>query len=273
MILDTIVRVKKDQLSLKKQNIPEKKLDEHIEKSVFLDSRKKSFLKSIKRSKNTETLKIIAEVKKASPSKGIIRADFDYLQIANIYKKLSVNAISVLTEEQFFLGSLDYLENISRVDDMPALLRKDFIIEPYQVKESFLNGADAVLLIASILTEKELLKLMGLCTSFYLDYVLEVHNFEELKKALAVDPAIIGINNRNLKTFNVDLKTTETLLSKIPDNKIIVSESGIHTYNDALFLNNLGVDAVLIGEALMKKTDIAGSFNKIFSPLHRGVIR
>ena len=267
MILDKIVRAKKEELILKKQLVPEKMMAEKAD-SLLLSSgnKKKSFLNAIKRS-NTENLKVIAEIKKASPSKGIIREDFDCLDIAGIYKKISVNAVSVLTEEQFFMGSLEYLKNISDINNMPPLLRKDFIIEPYQIKESFVNGADAVLLIAAILTESELLELISLCSHFSLDYVLEVHNFEELEKALAVDPSIIGINNRDLQTFNVDLNTTESLLSKIPENKIVVSESGIHTCEDALFLNNLGVDAVLVGEALMKDNDIEDSFKKIFSSL------
>ena len=269
MILDKIVRAKKEELSLKKQVIPESILDIKVEKKLLSTKKNKSFLNAIKRSK-TENLKIIAEIKKASPSKGTIRPDFNHISIAQTYKNLSVNAISILTEEQFFMGSLDYLESISNLNDIPPLLRKDFIIEPYQIKESFLNGADAVLLIAAILTEQALIELMSLCTHFYLDYVLEVHNYEELEKALAVNPAVIGINNRDLRTFNVDLRTTETLLSKIPDNKIVVSESGIHTYEDALFLNNIGIDAVLVGEALMKEPNIVQSFNKIFLPLRKG---
>lgn len=263
MILDSIVAQRRLDLLTQKQHVLESELDERINHlSDFPAHRFKSAI----RRKSGESLRIIAEVKKASPSKGIIRPDFDPVSIAKTYTSLGVDAISVLTEEKHFLGSLSYLYDISQQTPTP-LIRKDFIVDSYQIKEALLNGASAVLLIAAILTKAQLKEYIQLCDEYQLDYILEVHDEDDWEKACSVNPAIIGVNNRNLKTFKVDLKTTEAFFSRKPDGVLFVSESGIHTAADAAYLNDMGVDAVLIGEGLMKTPDIATQFNAIFSVL------
>jgi len=263
MILDEIVRCKIKELCSQKDLVSENILDKQLEKFEFKN--KNLFASRIKRL-NRENIKIIAEIKKASPSKGIIREDFDPLEIAGIYASLKVDAISVLTERTYFLGAIEYLKNVSAKYQIP-LLRKDFIVDIYQIKESILNGASAVLLIASILDKHTMRNYIDFCAQIGLDYIVEVHNRRELDDALDCEAGIIGINNRNLNTFCVDIKTTELLIDKIPDSKIVVSESGILTHKDIIYLNSMKVDAVLIGEALMKTDNIEDEFKKLFANL------
>jgi len=263
MILDDIVEYKKQEVILQKQSISEYILDEQLE--IFENKKTDRFSQRVKRLKN-ENIKVIAEIKKASPSKGIIRKDFDPLKIASVYASLNVDAISVLTEKKYFMGSIQYLKEISSWYNIP-LLRKDFIIDIYQIKEAILNGASAVLLIAAILDNKTIKNYIDFCTQKGIDYILEVHNEKELSNALDCGAEIIGINNRNLKTFEVDIKTTERLIRKISDDRIIIAESGIQTHSDIAYINGLKIDAVLIGEALMKKDNIAEEFAKMFGNL------
>jgi indole-3-glycerol phosphate synthase len=194
-------------------------------------------------------------IKKASPSQGILRENFEAKEIALTYQEVGVQAISVLTEEDFFLGNISYLNEVKSNAIMPVL-RKDFILEPYQVYESRYFGADAILLIADILTKDKIIELTQLADSLDLDYIIEVHDEKELKKVLSLKVPCIGINNRDLATLEVDLKTTERLFPLIPKDKIVVVESGIKSYQDVLFLKILGVSAVLIGEAFMRSADI-----------------
>jgi len=201
------------------------------------------------------TISLIAEIKRSSPSRGVIRADFNLQQIASIYKEAEVQAVSVLTEEDFFLGSLQNLQEAKGIVDVPVL-RKDFILEPYQVYESRLFGADAILLIADFLTRERLTELMGLAESLGMDSLVEVHTEKELKKVLNLKAPLIGINNRDLHTLEVDPKTTERLFPLLPKDKTVVVESGIRNRQDVLFLKVLGVHAVLIGGALMEAEDI-----------------
>ncbi len=198
--------------------------------------------------------RIIAEIKKASPSKGILREQFDVRAIARAYEDGGAAAVSVLTETNYFQGSLDYLSAVKAEIKLPVL-RKDFIIDPYQLYEARVNGADAVLLIAAILTEDLLAQLLQLARELTLFHIVEVHDIDDVRKALAAGADIIGINNRNLKTFETNLHTTIELLPAIPDDKIIVSESGICSRTDMVWLANAGVDAFLIGETLMKEKD------------------
>jgi indole-3-glycerol phosphate synthase len=201
-------------------------------------------------------ISIIAEVKKASPSKGLIRPDFDPLQIAESYKQAGVEAMSVLTDEPFFMGSKNYLRMIRQEVNTP-LLRKDFMIDPLQVYEARLIGADCILLIAAILEPNQLAELNSLAKQLNLDVLIEVHNREELEMVFeSVEPSIIGINNRNLKTFETSLQTTEELMAYIPSSIPVVSESGIHTAEDIRYLQHLGVRSVLVGEHFMRQTDI-----------------
>ena len=201
-------------------------------------------------------VKIIAEVKKASPSKGIIREDFDPVEIAKTYEANRASAISVLTEEKFFHGSLDYLKKIREVTAIP-LLCKDFIFDEYQVYQSRVFGADAFLLIAAILDDSKLKDLLKTGRGLGMQAIVEVHNLEELKMVLQTEAEIIGINNRDLKTFKTDISTTERLIKEIPQDKIVVSESGINTAEDISRLRECGAHAFLIGESLMREKDIA----------------
>ena len=205
--------------------------------------------------KKDKQISIIAEVKKASPSKGIIKEDFNPLEIAKKYSEEKVQAISVLTEKNFFLGDEDYLVKIRQNVALP-ILRKDFIIDLWQVYQSRCLGADAILLIVSILNDEELKKFQIVAEILGMQCLVEVHDREELERALESGAKIIGINNRNLKTFEVDLKTTEKLMNYIPHDRVVVSESGIKTQDDMRYLKDLGVNAVLIGETFMRADSI-----------------
>ncbi|MFA6309042.1 MAG: indole-3-glycerol phosphate synthase TrpC [Clostridia bacterium] len=211
-----------------------------------------SFYEAIKRDNE---ISIIAEVKKASPSKGIIKDDFDALAIARDYYKSDVQALSVLTEKNYFLGSNENLITIRQAIPLP-ILRKDFIIDMWQIYQSRYLGADAILLITSILTDTELSIFQIVASILGMQCLVEVHNREEIERALESGAKIIGINNRDLNTFNVDLKTTEKLINYIPHDRAVVSESGISTSVDIRELKRLGVDAVLIGEAFMRSRSI-----------------
>lgn len=198
---------------------------------------------------------IIAEVKKGSPSKGIIRPDFDPLDIASIYQDNGATCLSVLTDEHFFLGHLRYLALIREQVTLP-LLRKDFIFDEYQIFEAAAGGADAVLLIAAMLEPAQLSDLLGRARELYLDVLLEVHDERELEMALATDCGLIGINNRSLHTFVTDLATTERLAPLVPAERLIVAESGITCRADLERLQAAGAGAFLVGESLMREEDI-----------------
>ncbi|TNE75612.1 MAG: indole-3-glycerol phosphate synthase TrpC [Gammaproteobacteria bacterium] len=194
---------------------------------------------------------VIAEVKKASPSKGIIREDFDPVSIARSYEKGGAACLSVLTEEEFFLGSDEYLKMAREATRLPVL-RKDFVIEPYQVYESYVLGADCILLIVAALGQYELEELHDSARELGLDVLIEVHNENELDRALLIDNPMIGINNRDLNTFNTTLDTTFALLDKIPDDRIVITESGILTIDDVAAMRGHNVNAFLVGETFMR---------------------
>lgn len=196
-------------------------------------------------------LALVAEIKKASPSAGVIVEAFDPLAIAQNYARAGVNAISVLTDEQFFQGHIDYLQLVRDAVPQP-LLRKDFILDEVQIMEAAAAGADAILLIVAALEQEHLVALLETAALYQLDALVEVHTLPELERALETDARIIGINNRNLATFHVDLAVTETLSEEVPPEIVLVSESGIKTAEDLARIKACGVDAVLIGEALMR---------------------
>lgn len=198
-----------------------------------------------------DRLGLIAEVKKASPSAGVIQPDFDYLTIGRTYDKAGVSGISVLTDEKYFQGRLDYMTTI-RAEVNAPVLRKDFIIHEAQIFEAVVAGADAILLIVAALDQDTLNHLLETAHAYQLDVLMEVHDLPELERALDTEAKIIGINNRNLKTFTVDLATTEELAEEVPDDIILVSESGIRTVEDAARLARAGADALLVGETLMR---------------------
>ena len=202
----------------------------------------------------TNELAVIAEVKKASPSAGIIAEDFDHIAIAKAYEEAGANALSILTDENYFKGHLSYLAEIRQVVDLP-LLRKDFTIHESQIYEAVVAGADAILLIVGALEQDELVHLLDIANQCQLDVLTEVHDLEEMERALETEANIIGVNNRNLRTFEVDLSTTETLSEEVTGDCILVSESGIYTGEDTAKIRMWGADAILVGEALMRSED------------------
>ena len=199
---------------------------------------------------------LIAEVKKASPSKGVIREDFDPAGIARVYEESGATCLSVLTEKRFFHGDLEYLGRIRKSVALP-LLRKDFIIDEYQIHEARAAGADAVLLIAACLERQQLEDFIGSANEIGLDALVESHTYRELDKSLLAGASLVGINNRDLMTFTVSLQTTLDLLKDIPEDRTVVSESGIKRRDDVVALRQAGVDAILVGESLMREKDIS----------------
>ncbi len=257
MILEQIVADNRSELEARKQAVPLTEMRRlALEQSPPLD-----FAAAI----NDEQIRLIAEVKKTSPSRGVIRPDFDPVEIAGIYANNGASAISVLTEPKYFHGSLSHLKGISDSlgNKRLPLLRKDFINDPYQVYESRAYGADAILLIVVILTAEKLAGLIGLSHELGMSCLVEVHDEAELKIALQSGANIIGINNRDLKTFAVDINNTERLARFIPQDKIIVAESGIKDRNDIEKMAKWGIDAVLIGEALMAAPDIKAKMKEL----------
>ena len=252
MILDQILETKRTEIAADQIRQPLSELKKKVADSDEI----RGFAEHLRQSSAAGTA-IIAEVKKGSPSKGIIREDFDPVAIARSYERGGASCLSVLTDEQYFYGSLDYLGQIRAQVDLP-LLRKDFIIDPYQVFQARAAGADAILLIAAALEDTQLLELAELATELQLDTLLEVHDGTELERALFLPVDLIGINNRNLQTFVTDLAVTEQLAGKIPHQQLAVAESGIHSRADIERLQQAGADAFLIGESLMRETDIEG---------------
>ncbi|MCX5669166.1 MAG: indole-3-glycerol phosphate synthase TrpC [Candidatus Omnitrophica bacterium] len=247
-ILKQIVAKKKERIILAKQQLSQEDL---IAKLAGLPATR-GFKEAISKSKQ---IALIAEIKQASPSGGIIRQNFNLEEIGRFYQEAGVQAVSVLTEEDFFSGNLAYLNQVKNIFTGP-ILRKDFILEDYQVYESRYYGADGILLIADLLTKDKLVELMQIADSLGLDYLVEVHDERELKKVLSLKVPIIGINNRSLRTLEIDFKITEKLFPLIPREKIVVVESGIKNFQDVLFLKILGASAVLIGTAFMEAVDI-----------------
>ena len=255
MILSRIIEQKRREVEEAKRQKPLEELAKEV-KGICVKS---SFKKNISRPHH---INLIAEIKKASPSKGILRGDFNPIKIGVTYQANGACAISILTDERFFEGKLEYIKKVKENVSLP-ILRKDFIIDEYQVYESVAAGADAILLIAELLSSNEMAGLYNLAASLGLDVLMEVHTEEDVEKALAAGGSIIGINNRDLHTFKVDLGVTQKLIRLIPQNKIKISESGIRTYEDVMFLKSLGVNAVLIGEAFMEAGDIAAKMREI----------
>ncbi|RGC53289.1 indole-3-glycerol phosphate synthase TrpC [Absiella sp. AM29-15] len=233
MILDTIIEKKKETLeqSFQNQNLLYHPIAHQM--------------------KNKEDLFVIGEIKKASPSKGVIVKDFNVEKFTKEYTMAGVDALSILTEENFFQGSLENIKLAKAFSHIPVL-RKDFIMDAREIIQSKQVGADMILLITAMLSDEQLRTFYQMANMLYLECIVEVHNEEELTRALKIHPEIIGINNRDLYTFEVSLETTKRLAQKIPDDICIVSESGIFTHDDMEFVKAAGVDAVLIGESFMR---------------------
>ena len=258
MILDKIIRQTKEDLEKRKVDFPMEWLGRSLAYNPYAPREVKTALTSTEDNK----YRIIAEVKKASPSKGVIREDFDPVTIAKEYEAGFADALSVLTEPHFFQGDLEYLPQIRRYVPMP-LLRKDFIVDEYQLLEALVYGADFVLLIAKALTGAELKKLYEYALNLGLDVLVEVHDVDDLKKALFAGASIIGINHRNLETFEMDMSLSEKLIPMIPNGKIIVAESGIDNFETVKHLSSIGVDAFLVGEHFMRQTNIASEVRRL----------
>jgi len=255
-ILETIVKVKITEVADLKEKVPLYVL----EKIVNDLPPTRNFRDAI----SSKDCSIIAEVKRKSPSKGELVADFDPVRIASVYTENGAAAISILTDVEFFGGDKAYISAIKKTVGIP-LLRKDFVINPYQIYETRLIGADAILLITAILTEKQLSEFIHLSETLGLAPLVDVHDRADLEKALACGAKIIGINNRDLKTFVTDVKTSMDLIALMPKDKIVVSESGISTAADMKYLSDLGVDAVLVGEVLMRAESISEKINELRS--------
>ena len=254
MILDEIIKRTREDLEKKKKEYTIDWLGRSLAFNPFMPRDVKPYLKSTP----DNPYRIIAEVKKASPSKGIIKADFDPLTIAKAYELGGADAISVLTEPHYFQGNLEYLTQIRRYVPTP-LLRKDFIVDEYQILEALVYGADFILLIAKALSKAELEYALRLG----LEVLVEIHDKEDLVKAIFAGANIIGINHRNLETFEMDMSLTEKLMPLIPQGKIIVAESGLTDKETIKHLSKIGADAFLIGEYFMREPDIQASLEAI----------
>ncbi len=263
-ILDKICETTKERIEKEKQKISlseVRKIAESI-KSV----EKENYFNFEKAISKKEKINFICEIKKASPSKGIITEDFDYIKIAKNYQKAKADALSCLTEPHYFLGADEYLKEVKETVNIP-ILRKDFIIDEYMIYQSKNIKADAILLIAAVLDKYKLKDYFEIANSLGLSSLFEIHNGEELEKVLNLNPRIIGVNNRNLKTFEVDINNSVRLRKLIPNNIIFVSESGIKNRNDIKILEENKTNAVLIGETLMIKKDKEKEIKKL-----RGII-
>lgn len=236
---------------------------EHLRAAALQRNDFRGFAASLNRGPGS--LGLIAEVKKASPSAGVIAESFDPVLIARAYESAGAHAVSVLTDEKFFKGSLSYLTRVRDAISLP-LLRKDFIIHEAQIFEAVCAGADAILLIVAALEQAQLAALHKTAVDLQLDVLVEVHTLAELDRALEIDAKLIGINNRNLATFEVDLKTTEELSEQTPEDVLLVSESGIKTADDTRRILDCGCNAILVGETLMRSPDVHAAVEELLAP-------
>ena len=243
-ILDEIVAKTKSKLEEKKQGLS---LEELSSKIDFENLKETNFKKSLQNKAEA----IIAEIKKASPSAGIISDNFDPVLKSKEYESFGASALSILTEEDYFLGNIQYLKDVKAITSLP-ILRKDFIVDEYQIYESKLIGADCILLIASILNDEELKNFSEIAERLKLDYIIEVHDEEELQRLKHFSNAIIGVNNRNLKTFDVDINNSVELKKIFEGENIFIAESGIKSKKDIEYLQQHNINVFLIGESLMK---------------------
>lgn len=250
-ILKKIIAHKKEEVAAAKKNSSVAELQGRISD---LEDTVRGFARQLREAGNSGWTAIIAEVKKGSPSKGVIRTDFDPVEIAEVYQNNGATCLSVLTDEQFFMGHLSYLALLREQVGLP-ILRKDFIVDPWQIYETRAAGADACLLIAAVLEPQQITDLAGIAQELHLDVLLEVHDEAEMEIACNTDISLIGVNNRNLNTFVTDISTTGRLAKMLPPGRLLVSESGINNRHDIEQLQAAGAKAFLIGEALMREAD------------------
>ncbi len=264
-ILEQIVQTKRQEVIVRKALVTVEQLRE----TISTLGRPRNFFQAVTKKPQIRPLNLIAEVKKASPSAGVIRPDFDPVAIAQQYAAAGADALSVLTDEQYFQGNLEYIHQIRDVVKLPVL-RKDFIIDPYQVYESRAAGADAILLIAECLPTNELIDLQILATELNMTCLIEVHDMDNLMRVrdrVVGFPhksySLLGINNRDLRTFKTDLGNTLRMAELVEDRRVLVSESGIHSHEDVKKLAEAGVSAMLVGESLMRSDDIGGKIREL----------
>jgi indole-3-glycerol phosphate synthase len=260
-ILKKIVACKREEVAIAKAAVPVNELKAHIRN---MEDVPRGFERHLREAVASDWTAIIAEVKKGSPSKGIIRADFDPLEIAEIYQNNGATCLSVLTDEKFFLGHLRYLALIRETVSLP-LLRKDFICDSYQIYEARAAGADAILLIAAMIDLNQLREFHAVAKEIHLDVLLEVHDEAETEKALQTGCTLIGVNNRNLRTFVTDLGITGRLARMLPADRLLVAESGINNRADIVRLQADGAGAFLIGEAMMREDDIGAKLHELLN--------
>lgn len=260
-ILKKIVAHKQEEVASARAVAPTSELKARI---GDLEDVPRGFERHLREAAASNWTAIIAEVKKGSPSKGLIRPDFDPLDIASTYQENGATCLSVLTDEKFFLGHLRFLSLIREAVSLP-LLRKDFICDPYQIYEARAAGADAILLIAAMLDLQQLVEFQAVARELHLDVLLEVHDEAELEQALQTDCPLIGVNNRNLRTFEIDMNTTARLASLLPADRLLVAESGINNRADIIRLQADGAKAFLIGEAMMRETDIGAKLQELLN--------
>ena len=254
MILDEICEHKRAEVAEAKRATPLSELSDRLERV----GEPRDFRQALRK----PGVSLIAEVKRASPSKGVMLEDADAIALASLYERCGADAISVLTDEKFFKGTLSDLTSVHRTVEVPCI-RKEFIIDPYQIYEARAAAADAILLIVRILSDEELVEYRELAETLGMEALVETHNAEEVERALAADAKIIGVNNRDLATFEVDFRNTLELKKMIPGGKVLVSESGIHTREHVRALEAGGVDAILVGEAFVTSNDIAAKMGEL----------
>ena len=253
-VLSDIVRYKQREIAAAKARTSQKLLRERAESAPPVRNFRQALL--------TARPGLIAEVKKASPSAGIIRADFDPVAIAREYEAAGAQCLSVLTDEKYFQGHLDFLESIRRTVELPVM-RKEFILDHWQILEARAAGADCVLLIAECLTDEQLSELHGFATELGMQTLIELYDADNLPRVVKTGTQMIGINNRDLRTFETSLEHTFHLVSQVPDNVLLISESGIRTHDDVRRLSDAGVGGVLVGESLMRQPDIGAAVREL----------
>ena len=254
-ILDEIVAHKQGEIESAEEKRPADQLERQLTEAPAV----RDFVAALT---SSEEIGLIAEVKKASPSAGIIREDFDAVAIAKVYEQHGASCISVLTDENFFQGCLDDLRAVRRAVSIPVL-RKDFILDPYQVLEARVAGADCVLLIAECLDDSRLRELSLYATELGMESLIEIYEPENLDRVLKLKPKLLGINNRNLKTFVTDLNHSIEIMKRVPKETLLVSESGIRDRNDVVRLHQAGVRGILVGETLMRSEDIGAKVEEL----------